>query len=336
MDLSHLDTISTRIYDHYKQTEEQPRPHLGASQMGEPCDRALWLSFRWAINPGFDGRLLKLFKRGHREEPFLIEDLKSIGLDIREYGDSQRRLKFAPHVGGSVDGIIYGGIPKYENKKHVLECKTMSKKNYEKIIKDGLEKTKPGYYIQVQMYMHETKIDRALFVAVCKDDDRVYTERVRYDKTVAEKSIFRAVRIVNYSRLPEMMTGAHPDLFNCKYCFACDFCHKKAVLKKENINCRTCAHSTPTEDNEWTCEQKEFKGYKIPLEKSRIGCSAHTIHPDLVPWPINENLSTETEAAFVIDGEIVLNGEKGKSSKYLLSEFGAQKICDMFNGEIIK
>ena len=29
--------------------QELPRTHLGISQVGHPCERYLWLSFRWPV-----------------------------------------------------------------------------------------------------------------------------------------------------------------------------------------------------------------------------------------------------------------------------------------------
>jgi CRISPR/Cas system-associated exonuclease Cas4 (RecB family) len=305
--------IKENIYKQY--SNELPRPHLGASQMGNGCDRALWLGFRWAVAPNHAGRVQKLFTRGHREEEIIINDLKKAGYEIT---GQQTRINFYSHVSGSVDGFINGKL---------LECKTMSKKYFDALEKDGIYKTKYEYYVQVQMYMHALKIDEAVFIVVCKDNDAVYVEIVKYDKDVAEKAINRAIRIVNYVRMPEPV-----DDFTCKFCDYNDLCKGSKTLSVNNINCRTCAHSTPIEDSQWKCEKYN---QVIELENTRKGCRAHVIHPDLVPWKINESESTEQCCAYIIDGEIVSNGINGKSSKYVLSEYSVQKVADMFNGEIL-
>ena len=43
------------------------RPHLGASQIGKSCERALWYDFRWATSARFPGRILRLFETGQLE-----------------------------------------------------------------------------------------------------------------------------------------------------------------------------------------------------------------------------------------------------------------------------
>ena len=42
-------TTVQKIYEHYEASRENGhRPHLGGSQIGNPCSRALWYQFRHA------------------------------------------------------------------------------------------------------------------------------------------------------------------------------------------------------------------------------------------------------------------------------------------------
>lgn len=270
-------TISNLIDQHHEKLSSPPRPHLGASLLGHSCDRWLWLSFRWAVVEKFEGRILRLFRRGQMEEDVIIRDLRAIGIDIRS---SQQRVVFGSHISGSLDGIIESGVPEAPTKRHVAEFKTHSKKSFDDLVKNGVEKSKPMHFVQMQVYMHGTNIERALYLAICKDDDRIYTERVRYDKETAERFIDRGKRIALAERMPEPMPGASRDWFECKYCPAHAFCWKQEPTKF--ANCRTCAHSTPLADSTWRCERHEADG--IPNDFQRQGCNDHIIHPDLVPW----------------------------------------------------
>jgi hypothetical protein len=318
--------LDKKIFDYYETKAEPARAHLGASMLGRPCDRELWLSFRWAVSPNVDGRMLKLFKRGHLEELIIINDLKAIGLTI---DNSQDRVEFCSHVSGSVDGVALG-VPEAPQKKHVLECKTSSLKNFEKMLKEGCEKAKPEHFVQMHLYMHGLKFDSALYVVVCKDDDRMYFERIKYNKEIAEKAIERGRRIVNAPSMPEPIIGASPEWYQCKFCSCFDFCHKSH--KTKNVNCRTCAHSTPVENNQWTCE---LYSCDISLDDSRNGCPSHVLHPDLVPWTVDVEKTTPTNAAYTIDGKTVLNGSDGISSKILVEDDVVQKICKIFKGEVV-
>jgi hypothetical protein len=238
-------------------------------------------------------------------------------------------------VSGSIDGIIEHGVPEAPKTPHVLEIKTHGKKSFESLLKDGVEKSKPMHYVQMQMYMAGMKLDRALYVAICKDDDRIYTERVKLDKAVAKKGVVRGHRIVLADRMPPPLS-TDPTWFECRFCAAHEFCHKTQLTKE--VNCRTCANSTAKEDGTWSCEE-----YSVTLDfaNQRVGCEAHILHPDLVPWPHtikNENVTWVTPDGEISNGiksatvfssrEIVANHKACASPdefiKTLRKDFGAE------------
>jgi hypothetical protein len=291
------------IDKHHEKIADAPRPHMGCSQLGHPCDRWLWLSFRWAVQPKFEGRLLRLFRRGQLEEATIVSDLRAIGMDVQMTGERQSRVKLGAHVSGSVDAVIESGMPEAPKKRHVAEFKTHNKKSFDLLEKDGVQKAKPEHYIQMQLYMHGLDIDRALYVAVCKDDDRIHTERVRYDKETASKYLARGQRIALSDRMPEPLS-TDPTWYQCRWCPAHKFCHETKIT--EHVNCRTCAHSTAMPDSTWRCERHEADG--IPVEFQRQGCDSHVLHPDMVPWPLGDSDSDHV-ATYLIDGKSVKNGD---------------------------
>lgn len=301
-------SIQSLIDKHHESLAEPPRPHMGCSQLGHPCDRWLWLSFRWAVQPKFPGRILRLFRRGQMEEAVIVSDLRAIGLDVRHTGSNQMRVSLAPHISGSIDAIIVSGVPEAPRKRHVAEFKTHSLKSFSDLEKNGVEKSKPEHWVQMQLYMHGTKIDRAWYFAVCKDDDHIYTERVRYQKEVAEKYIERGRRIALSDRMPEPIS-TDPSWYQCKkMCPAYGVvCHRENDWTKYlHVNCRTCAHSTAKEDSTWRCEYYDADG--IPVEFQRQGCDGHVLHPDLVPWMMKDS-PWPWIAVYEIEGRDVANGE---------------------------
>ena len=183
-------SASVLIDRHHEANAEPPRPHMGCSLLGHPCDRYLWLSFRWASQEQFSGRMLRLFRRGQNEESVVVSDLRAIGVDVQATGASQSRVNCDCHVSGSVDGIIESGLPESPKKRHILEIKTYNRKSFDKLTKDGVQKTKFQHYVQMQLYMLGIGIDRAFYIAICKDSDEIYTERIRFDKELAEKYLF--------------------------------------------------------------------------------------------------------------------------------------------------
>ena len=62
--------------------EDWRRDHLGASVLGNECERALWYGFRWCSPPSHDGRLLRLFDTGKREEARFTMELRGIGCTV--------------------------------------------------------------------------------------------------------------------------------------------------------------------------------------------------------------------------------------------------------------
>ncbi len=308
--------IADKIYAAYEQREQSfaPRPHLGASVMGHYCERYIWLTFRWAIREKFAGRMLRLFQRGQREETIIVNDLRAAGLEIRDFDPKTRRqynIKDG-HLGGSLDGIIFAGVPEAPKKKHIAEFKTHNLKSFDDLVKNGVEKSKPQHFAQMQVYMHYMDIDRALYVAVCKNDDRIHTERVRYDKAAATKIIERAKRIATADTAPPPIS-TDPTWFECRFCPAHAMCHKQDWTRE--VNCRTCAHSTAQEAGSWHCAKWDTI---VPTPEAQFdGCDHHVLHPDLVPWPMKRTEDGES-VIYVIDGKDIQNGFDGYKSREIV------------------
>ena len=102
-----IHNIANLIDEHHASQPDEPRGHLGCSLLGHPCERWLWLSFRWAVKEKFQGRILRLFRRGHKEEANFIADLEAIGVNFSSH---QEHVDLGSHVGGSTDGTIEGGV----------------------------------------------------------------------------------------------------------------------------------------------------------------------------------------------------------------------------------
>lgn len=300
-------TITSLIDKAHEERARPPRQHLGCSELGHHCDRWLWLSFRWAARENFSGRMLRLFRRGQNEEDVIISDLRAIGIDVR---GTQERVDFGKHVSGSIDGIIYYGVPGAEKKKHIAEFKTHSLKSFNALEKAGVEVHKPQHFTQMQLYMHGLKIDRALYIAVCKDDDRIYTERVKYDAALAERLVLKGHAITQADRMPPPIS-TDPSWFQCKFCPAYDMCHQSKPTRF--ANCRTCAHMTVNDG--FHCERWNAD---VPAEAQEAGCDEHVIHPDLVPWPM-EGSEDGHSVAWTIGGRRVVNGPGGYKSREILA-----------------
>lgn len=259
-------------------TDQGHRPHLGASQIGMPCDRRLWYVFRWAEREQFDGRMLRLFDHGKREEARVVEELRGIGCQVwADDGGAQFRVAtHGGHFGGSMDGVVLG-LPEASKAYHVVEIKTHGVKSFASLLKDGVRKSKPQHWAQMQTYMHLTGIDRALYYAVEKDTDTLYLERVEHDEAEAEKLQARALRIIQASE-PPLRLSDDPAWYECKWCPFHSVCHGQAAPE---VNCRTCVRSTPEMDGDsrWSCSKQ---GRDLTVDDQRVGCPSHLYIPPLL------------------------------------------------------
>ena len=221
--------------------------------------------------------MLRLFQSGHLQEPRVVDDLRSIGCAVQDVDPATgKQFKLVDGVlVGKLDGIV-SGVPGAERTTHVLEIKTHGAKSFAKLIKDGVKIGKPDHYLQAQLYMHWWKLNRALYVAVCKDTDELHIERLDYDKRFAEGVIARGKRIAAMATPPEKLRD-DPAFFQCKFCDHHAVCHMSQVPQ---VNCRTCAHSTSEEDGSWTCTKWNVT-LDYPTQQS--GCESHLFIPNLVP-----------------------------------------------------
>jgi hypothetical protein len=264
-------------------SQERRRGHLGGSAIGRSCSRELWYSFRWAARPVFDGRMLRLFGTGHREEERLIAELRRVGLEVHDKDERGKQWSFARlggHFSGSFDAVVLG-VLEAPKTWHLLECKTANTKRFAAVRKNGVQRAEPTHYAQMQTYMGWAGLERAFYLVVCKDTDEIYPERVPFDREAFERLEAKAAQII---RSPEPLSKVSHDPvgYPCGFCDFNELCHADRVA---DVNCRTCAHSTPivdeSEDARWKCEKY---GHDLTRQDQERGCGDHIYIPALVPF----------------------------------------------------
>lgn len=256
------------------------RPHLGLSGIGAECHRKIWLDFRWATRKKVPANVVGLFDRGHSEEPRFVEALRAIGVtvqDVHPETGKQFKCSYANgHVGGSTDGFGVN-FPDYADYWALLEFKTHSLKSFEDMCKKGVQLSKPVHYAQVQTYMKSFGVKRCLYMAVCKNDDRLYTEWIDVDEDYAQEKIDLAVDIVYNPAVPDRIALASSD-YRCRTCDHRPVCWNKAGSEPDR-NCRTCVHSYPNQVGTWGCK---FNGVQEDLDCYNP-CSAYEKHEVFIP-----------------------------------------------------
>ena len=293
--------IIDAIYKSHEAKRGYPhRPHLGGSQIGNSCERALWYQFRWAGHANFDGRMLRLFETGQLAEARFISDLRAIGITVWDTDADGRQFsysRFGGHFALSLDGVC-DGIEDHPG-PHTLEFKTMNEKTFKALTTNGLQKTKPTYWAQVHVGMLLSEIPACLFMAVNKNTDELYAERVDLDAAFAQTMIDKAERIVFAESAPPRIADTE-DWFECKFCDHNLVCHRDTVPE---INCRTCAHATARTDGTWHCAVKDKV---LDIFSQQLGCKQHLTHPEMVNLTVHD--AGEDWIEYVTgDGEIVRN-----------------------------
>lgn len=236
--------------------EKGPRKYLGLSALGDECKRKVWLQWRQCAIPQFPARLLRLFRRGHREEAALIFLLRGAGFEIFEHDSEGKQFKVTElegHLSGHMDAV--GKAPKelWEAIPHpfLIEVKTYNDKRYNELCKRGVAVSDPKYYYQMQGYMGLKKLKAALFCAVNKNDDSLYFEWVRFDRRSFNRLMETAQDLVNATEPPPKISNT-PSFYQCKWCELNGVCHKgEASLK----GCRSCKFAVPAENAGWACKK---------------------------------------------------------------------------------
>ena len=278
------------IYRAYEESRETfDNFGLPISMLGNECDRALWLLFRWTTVPEqHDGKKIRLFQTGDREETRLIEDLGRAGIEVS--GQQEKVRAIGGHLRGKLDGKAVN-VPEAPKTVHVIECKTSNDKKFKQIV-TGVKSRKTGevsrgvkeqahtHYVQSQMYMHLTGLTRCLYILENKNTDEIYIERIEYDPAFALKLVARAEAVITANRAPGKVADDR-SRYPCVMCHFADVCHGEAFGR---VNCRTCVHSTPIieagDAARWRCERF---GHDLTFDKQKEGCPAHLFLPDLVP-----------------------------------------------------
>lgn len=291
------------IYAAYEAANEQ-WDSLGISvgEIGTECDRAIWLSFRWASQPEvLTGRKLSIFRTGDRWEEVLVADLEAIGCNV--FGQQDRIRLLSGHVRGKRDGACLGLLeaPKTE---HLLEFKSSNDANFKQIVKHGCKAAKPTHFGQVQIGMHFFGLKRAAYLVVNKNTDERYFERIEYDVEWCLRQLARLERIINASEPPSRISE-NPDFFGCAMCRHHAVCHEDAFPR---VTCRVCLHATAEMggDGHWSCARFSKP---ISFDEQKQACPAMLFIPAMVPGELLEvDEEAETIRYKMKSGELWTDG----------------------------
>jgi len=256
--MSVKELISQRIETYLNRDEA--RYHLGMSEIGHPCERYLWYSFRHARPSTFDTRILLKFADGHRCEDAMAT---MIGVEGRQ----ERRELFGGWFGGSIDGMIDGKIWEHKASDKLEEFRKAK----------TLKAWNPRYYAQAVMYMHSFDVPGHVITVSnhgLTDWDCKETEP---NPGYAEELIEKARRVIFNDAPPPSA-----DLWDCKWCNMQGLCKGSELAVK---NCRTCNNWSPRRYGKAHCAI-----YDVDLDVNELhnglgedACKLHVFNPNCVP-----------------------------------------------------
>lgn len=218
--------------------QQTPRSYLGASRLGEECDRKLGYEYRhYPKDPGrdFAGKILRVFDRGHDGETRMAQYIRAAGFTLLTERPDGRQFGFYiakdedgnPRIAGHMDGVITtlpDTLPDSLRDMKVpclWENKVLNSKSWGETVKKGVRVSKPVYYSQMQTYMSYFDLaeNPGLFTAMNGDTGEIYAELVPFDPRTAQDASDRGVRVVMSATPEELPRVARERTdFRCKFC----------------------------------------------------------------------------------------------------------------------
>lgn len=227
--LTTADRIALEMYAAAERGRNKSRGYLGMSEIGQACDRRLWLSFRGYPGNDPDGRLIMLFELGDMIETQVVRLLNAAGFKVEGQQDG-----YKSHGGffrGHSDGTIHG----ITKQPHILEIKSANDKRFAAFKKFGVRETYPTYYCQVQCYMGYSGLERSLFVIMNKNTSDIYTERVYFNQEDFEALDARAKYIITSNDIPDKAS-------DCMWCPYTSICNDPSKALFTRMTCGSCDH----------------------------------------------------------------------------------------------
>lgn len=231
----------------WRRGNEPERSHLGASVIGVGCGTRVALDYRHASLDKPDGRLIRLFNRGHMEEARLVAALTVAGIKCKTVSKHGGQISYElKGVKGSVDGVAR--LP--DDRLAVLEFKTMSQRPFNELCRTGV--IKDQHMTQMQCGMAGLGLEVALYIACHKDTDTIAVFEVAADPSIAAEADSMAFEVVH---------GAIPEIEFPRGSAQCKYCPHKAICHDGGApvaRCETCVHAVSDGNGRWSCRVANF------------------------------------------------------------------------------
>lgn len=288
------------------------------SDAANECSRAIFYKLRWACQPEqIDGQKQSVFDTGNAWEERLLDNLEAAGVVVERVDPATGKQFGVELANGWLRGKMDGralNIPEAPKTVHVVECKSHNDRSFKELIKhappkgEGLRKSKPPHFAQCQAYMLAQGLTRCLYLAVNKNTDELYAERIEFDAQFALALEAKIARIAQPDRIPPKL---HDDptskaAFACGWCPARPQCHEGMFARR---NCRTCLSASLEDGAVVRCA---LTGNIRSYDEQQRGCGEHRYLPDLVPGEqIDVNEETRLIVYRLTSGDVWHDGGEG-------------------------
>jgi hypothetical protein len=273
---------------------------LGASQIGNPCERALWYGFRWTTAPRFDAATLKRFQDGHDGEAQMAARLRAIScIEIHthdpETGNQFELTAIEGHFVCYIDGVVLG-LLQAPKTWHVWEHKVSEKyAAFVRLVgnyggKAALREWNEVYYAQAVIGMHLTELTRHYLTVSSPGGRNTMSCRTEANPEEALRLLAKARRVIEAPNAPTRISN-DPAFFRCRFCDHAEACHGD---KRPLVSCRSCLHSSPTEGGNWHCARF---GKTLTIDEQKEGCPAHLYIPSMIN---GEQIDAAEDGAWVL------------------------------------
>ncbi len=316
-----------------KENAERKRAYLGMSGVGHPCRRKLWYEFRWVEKSNFNAATLRRFADGHLGEDIMASRLKMLpGIELHtvDYGTGyQFEYKdvsghFLGHMDGAISGLVQDPRGWYVWEHKQVDLKKLNK--LEKLVEEKGEQFALAawdwtYYIQAVLYMKYSGMSKH-YLTVSSPGGREYisciTELLEPEQNAIDDTLSRAKKIIE-SPVPLDRVSEDPNYYICGWCDYKDLCHTE---KAPQMNCRTCAHSTPIVNEEedkgsWSCSMHEKV---LSRTAQRKGCADHVFIPDIINLPVEEGSDEDNYVGYKLPSGKVFYNSNHDGSRCFTSE----------------
>lgn len=212
-----------------------PRKYLGASGLGDPCERKVWYQMTGAPAAPIAYSGLYAIAEGHRTEDLVAERLRMVpGVQLWTVDESGNQFGFSDYDGrfkGHIDGVITG-LLQAPKTPHIWENKSTNPVKFKKFQdcvdkhgeKQALQNWDYTYYVQAQLYMGYFDLTRHYLTVTTPGGREIASCRTEFIPAFFQGQRDKAKRILDAKEPPARVMD-NESYWLCKWCRFREHCY---------------------------------------------------------------------------------------------------------------